>query len=382
MNIRVPLILGCLLISLSCRKTTTPPPAPPPPNTQASPATNLEHSAGGATPAAQTKHFKGSIGSSLDLQMKLVRTGDQLAGSYFYQKVGTRIDVRGNVDKDGNLTLEEFDQGGKQTGVFKGLWSVDASDGLVTLAGNWSKPASDKGSDKKTAFSVHEEPISFTGDADLVSKQVKESNKKLMYEISAQYPQLSGGNNPNFEKFNQVARGLVTKEVAGFKKAMTPEESEEPPPEGSMGSDLTISYEVALAQDDVISIKYLVGSYYQGAAHPNTGSQVINFDLRNGKQLKLSDLFKPGSKYLPAIAGYCTAELKKNKDLPADQIDSGASASAKNYQSWTITRRGLGITFDAYQVAAYAAGPQYVVVPYSSLKDVINPEGPIGQLAK
>ena len=61
--------------------------------------------------------------------MKLVRTGDQLAGSYFYQKIGTRINLRGNVDKDGNLTLEEFDQAGKQTGLFKGIWTVDAAMG-------------------------------------------------------------------------------------------------------------------------------------------------------------------------------------------------------------------------------------------------------------
>src|SRR5215217_1220608 len=225
---KISLLIFCLIISVGCRKTAAPPAASaPPPVGQASPATVLDHSLGGATPAAQTKHFKGSIGSSLDLQMKLVRTGDQLAGSYFYQKIGTRIDLRGNVDKDGNLTLEEFDKSGKQTGLFKGIWAVDQNDGLVTLAGNWSKPPSEKDSDKKTPFSVHEEPIAFTGDVDLVAKQIKESNKKLMYEIDARYPQITGGNNPNFEKFNQVVRGSVTKKVAGFKKDMAPEEGEE-----------------------------------------------------------------------------------------------------------------------------------------------------------
>ena len=48
----------------------------------------------------------------------------------------------------------------------------------------------------------------------------------------------------------------------------------------------------------------------------------------------------------------------------------------------TITRKGIGINFDAYQVGPYAAGPQFVLVPYSTLKDVINPEGPVGQFAK
>lgn len=385
MYIRACLLSACLLLSLGCRKTSAPPAASAPPAQQTTPATLLEHAAGGATPTAITKHFKGSIGSSLDLQMKLVRTGDQLAGSYMYQKVGTRIDLRGSVDKDGNVTLDEFDKSGKQTGLFKGLWSVDPNDGLATLAGNWSKPASEKDSDKKTAFSLHEEPIAFTGEVDLVAKQIKESNKKLMYEIDARYPQLTGGSNPNFEKFNQVARAAVTKRVAEFKKNLAPAEGEEPPPEGSMGSDLNVGYDVALAQDDLISLQLSVNSYYQGAAHPNTFTEVLNYDLKNGKPLKLADLFKPGAKYLPALANYCIADLKKqakDKGLEASEIENGAAANAKNYQTWTITRKGLGINFDAYQVGPYAAGPQFVLVPYANLKDVINPDGPVGQFTK
>ena len=386
MKPRASLIVILLLLSISCRKNSTSPAAPP--TTQPSPVAQLDHSQGGATVLAETKHFKGSIGTSLDLQMKLVRTGDQLAGSYFYQKVGARIDVRGNVDKDGNLTLDEFDPSGKQTGVFKGIWTVDQKDGLITLAGNWSKPASEKGSDKKTAFSVHEEPITFTGDVDLVAKQIKENNKKLNYQIAAQYPQLSGGNNPNLEKFNQAARAAVTKKVAGFKKDMTPEageNTEETRPEDSMGSDLTISYTVVLAQDDLVSVEFEVSSYFQGAAHPNSYSETFNYDLKNGKQLKLTDLFKPGAKYLQAIANYCVADLKKQateKGLMAEEIEKGAAAKADNYQGWTITKRGLGIYFDPYQVGPYAAGPQFVLVPYSDLKDLINPEGPAGQFAK
>ena len=383
MNIRLLLIILCLVVSVGCRRASAPPPSAPP--NASSPSPELSHSQGGNTPAAQTKFFKGSIGSSLDLQMKLVRTGDHLSGSYFYQKIGTRIDLRGNVDQHGNLTLEEFDKGGKQTGVFKGLWQVDAKDGLITLAGNWSKPPNEKGSDKRTAFSLHEEPIAFTGDVELVSKQIKENDKKLMYEVSAHYPQLNGGNNPNFEKFNHTARALVSQKVAGFKKDMAPAEGEEPRPEGSMGSNLNVAYTLILAQDDLISVKFDVGSYYQGAAHPNSYSDVINYDLKNGKQLKLSDLFKPGAKYLQAIADYSIADLKKQateKGLTAEEIQNGAAPAAKNYQSWNIMKTGIGVTFDAYQVGPYAAGPQFVTVPYSALKDLINPEGPIAQFAK
>jgi hypothetical protein len=166
---------------------------------------------------------------------------------------------------------------------------------------------------------------------------------------------------------------------------MQPKEGDEPPPEGSMGSEIGVSYVVELAQDDLISVEFDLENYYQGAAHPNTFTEVVNYDLKNGKQLKLADLFKPGAKYLQAIANYCIADLKKqakDKGLEASEIENGAAANAKNYRSWTITRKGLGINFDAYQVGPYAAGPQLVLVPYSNLKDLINPEGPVGQFAK
>ena len=373
------------IVAAGCRRSSTPPPTAPP----LGPPAPLQqvNAVGGNTLLTQTKYFKGSIGTSLDLQMKLFRTGDQLSGSYFYQRIGSRINLRGKIEPDGRFVLDEFDPAGKQTGVFKGLWTVDGQDGLIRLAGNWSKPPGDKGSDKMTAFSVQEEPIALSGEVELTAKQIKESNKKLMYEIAAQYPELSGGSNPNFEKFNQVVRGSVTKRVAEFKKDMAQDEGEEARPEGSMGSDLTIGYEIALAQDDLVSVRFDVGSYYQGAAHPNSYTDVINYDLKNGKPLNLADLFKPGSKYLQAIATYAIADLKKQskeKDgsLPDDMIESGAGPSAKNYQSWKITRKGLGIHFDAYQVGPYAAGPYFVLVPYASLKELINPEGPIAQFAK
>jgi hypothetical protein len=44
----------------------------------------------------------------------------------------------------------------------------------------------------------------------------------------------------------------------------------------------------------------------------------------------------------------------KNKEsmLEDDMIQTGASARADNYQAWTITKKGLWIVFDPYQVAA------------------------------
>jgi hypothetical protein len=382
-----PHLIALLLIAVNCLagcKRRSAPVQQVAGTTAATPAPEqYQHPEAGTTPAGDVKYFKGSIGSALGLQMKIAREGERLSGSYFYQKIGTKIDLKGTIDKNGSVTLEEFDSGGKQTGVFKGIWKPE-EDGLISIAGNWTKP----NSDRKTAFSVHEEPIELSGGVEIAAKQIKEANKKLKYEIDVRYPQLTGSVNPNFDNFNQEVKKLVNRKVSEFKKEMASPETEAPPAE-SMGSNLGIGYTIALAKDDLISIEFDAGSYYQGAAHPNSNSYVVNFDLKNGKPLKLSDLFKPGSKYLQTISSYCIKDLKmQSKErgtdamLEYDQIESGAAAHAKNYQSWTITKKGLGIDFDSYQVAPYAAGPQRVLIPYSAVKDIIKPDGPLGQFVK
>jgi len=365
-----------LVILSGCRKQQ----APTQQAAKVETATPQQAAAGGVTPALETKYFRGSIGSSLGLQMKLIRDGEKLLGSYYYQKIGKKIDLRGSIDQYSNVVLEEFDASGKQTGTFKGLWSTD-EDGLLKIAGNWTAP----NGTQPTAFSLHQEPIEFTGPVEIATKQINENNKKLNYEIAVEYPQITGSTNPAVEKFNQQAKVQVTKEVSEFRAAMVESAGEEFAT--TSGSDLGIGYTVALARDDLISVEFSTGSYYRGAAHPNSHSQVLNFDLKNGKPLRLADLFKPGAKYLQAIANYCIKDLKKQSKAKEDMLDDtsiqeGAGPDLKNYRSWTITRKGLGINFDSYQVGPYVAGPQFVLVPYSAIKDIVKPDGPVGQYVK
>jgi len=384
-SLHQPLILAVLIVLAgvtACRNDSTP-------SEQVATNSNtgqIQQADGGTTPQGETKFFKGSIGSALGLQMKLVREGERLTGSYFYQKVGTKIDLRGSIDNDGKLTLEEFDSSGKPTGIFQGIWKPEET-GLITIAGNWKAP----NSNKQTSFSLHEEPIEFSSGVEVVARRITENNKKLKYEIDAEYPQLTGSGSANYEKFNQTIRGLVSKKVVAFKTEMAPS-ADDPPldlPAESMGSDFNVAYNIELAKDDLISVLLNVGSYSAGAAHPNSYSEVVNYDLKNGKLLKLSDLFQPGSKYLQVIASYCIADLKKqgkqkgeNSMLDDDWIQRGAGPDADNYGSWTMGKKGLEIVFDSYQVAAYAAGPQYVFVPYSALKDIIKPDGPLAEFVK
>lgn len=381
------LALSLVLTSFawSCKRGS----APVTGTTAATPAPEVQqahHPEGGTTPPPVTKFFEGSIGNTLGLQMRLVRDGANVSGSYFYKKVGTKIQLKGTVDIEGNLTLEESDTAGKVTGVFRGLWKTN-EEGLINLVGNWSKP----NNDKKTAFSIHEQPIEFSGATEIVARTIKSTSKKPKYEIDADYPEVVGAADKRFDRFNQEAKNLVNRKVAEFRKDMAERTAEVAPAvdTSEVGSDFSVGYLVGFASDELVSVEFGIGGYYAGAAHPNSYTEVINFDPKNGKVLKLADLFKPGAKYLPAISAFAVKDLKTqskalgpNSMLSDETIQEGAGPQLKNFKSWTVTRKGLALTFDSYQVAPYAAGPQSVLIPYSALKDLINPEGPLGRFVK
>jgi len=315
--------------------------------------------------------------------MTLLRDGERVSGTYFYPKVGKNIELSGMIDKDGNLELREKDDSGKETGVFKGKWkaAVEPNElGMANIAGKWSKPDGSK----ETTFELTQQPIDFSAAAArFVPKVIKETNKQAHYQLEVIYPQIEG--DARFDKFNKEVRAMITKNVAAFKTSETANETDigTDIPAETQTSTLDSDYEIRLASDDLISIELSESAYSRGAAHPNSYTAVVNYDVRNGKKLTLVDLFNPKSNYLKAISDFSIKDLKqqskKDKDsmLSDDMIQSGASARADNFNAWTITKQGLWITFDPYQVAPYAAGPQQVLVPYTALKDLIKTDGPI-----
>ena len=328
--------------------------------------------------------FRGNI-ANLSIEVSLVRNGDRVSGTYFYPRVGKNIAVTGTVNSAGDLELTEADDTGKQTGVFKGKWQPqkDGPDSsLAEIEGKWSRPDGSKSTD----FLVTQQPINLTLAVRVFPKTIRDNSKEKRYSVDAEYPEIQGDS--RFDGFNREARSLVTKDAGAFKAAETSDESAEDTtlPTETLNSTLDMRYEVRYATDNLISVEFTEGSYSRGAAHGNSLTTVLNYDVKNNRKLALSDLFS-AKNYLSVIANYCMKDLrdraKRDSDSMIDEemMKSGASPHADNYRAVAITKKGLWVTFDPYQVAAYAAGPQYVLVPYSALKEIIKPDSAIAPLA-
>ncbi len=200
----------------------------------------------------------------------------------------------------------------------------------------------------------------------------REEGQPQAYTINAESPVLVGSEDPRVKAFNEEVKSLVDNAITAFKQNV----ATIPASPYSTVSTFELKYNVVSPPGDIYSILFNIQTFYTGAAHPGDTSQTLNFDLQRGAELKLADLFQPNSNYLDAIANYCIAQLK-TRDIGFDGFELGATATPENYRNWNITADGLMITFDEYQVAPYAAGPQTVVIPYSALAQIILPDGPL-----
>jgi hypothetical protein len=204
----------------------------------------------------------------------------------------------------------------------------------------------------------------------VVEHPLQETSEADQYEIKAVFPYLpavvSGA-----EVFNAEMADFEETTLAGFRIDAA---QAAPAPSASVGSFLQSRYEMLYNQNGLFSLRLWISIYMKGAAHPGTFSKTFNYDLQTGASISLNDLFQPDAQYLPVLAKFCQAEvLRRDSAFWPD----GAGADPANYRSWNLTADGLMVTFDEYQVAPYAAGPQSVLVPYATLTSLLDTTGPL-----
>ena len=202
----------------------------------------------------------------------------------------------------------------------------------------------------------------------------REEGQLPKYTISAQTPLLAGVEDPRSQAFNEAVSDLIQHEIKYFRKNVLAQMPAQPV---SSGSSFDVQFVVIFQGGGLWSLKFSFSGYADGAAHPYHYSLTYNYDLEQGKQISLEELFPADSDYLSALSSYCIAELSKRDIGFYGGFQQGAEPTPDNYRNWNITADGLLVTFDEYQVAPYAAGPQVVSVPYSKLSTLINPNGPL-----
>lgn len=191
------------------------------------------------------------------------------------------------------------------------------------------------------------------------------SKKAGYYEASANYlvwkpsHPLAKVANPAIENF---VKSSYKKWIAGAEQAF--KEDGKP----TMAWDLEIDSERLRSDPRVISV--IVNTYdYTGGAHPNHGSDTLNFAFVGGKpqQVKLNDLFKPGSNPGSMVSKKVIAKLMKTEG--ADWVQSGElkTLTPEMLNRFVIGSDGLTWLFNPYDVGPYAAGDFEIKLTWKEL---------------
>jgi hypothetical protein len=309
--------------------------------------------------------YRGKIGQQ-SVVVKLQRAGDKLTGSYVYERIGQSITLKGQIDAQGQVTLQEFDATGRPTGKFNGKLGTDEGAEDFALSGTWTRPDGSH----ETYFSLVEQHVAF---ADAKLQIVPKTIAERRFHISATYPQLAGSSAPGALAFNRAAAGLVTKMAAEFRANV----------EQSDRIGLETDYNVLFASDALISVEITNFTDF-GGAHPSSGYNALNYDLRTGRPLALAALFKRGVKFelvlQRAAAANLQAQMKRvaaaNNEAPDETIfgdDSGG-----DWHAWGLTPRGLVVYYDLPHVMSVF---DKVFIPWAELQDILDPKGPAARFA-
>ncbi len=205
----------------------------------------------------------------------------------------------------------------------------------------------------------------------VVTRQVREDVPNV-YTVLINYPYLDQITDARFNLFNDEIANSVANISQNFTAGLNANPATPDPNIGA--SFLQADYSITHGSGGLLSVLFNINYYVSGAAHPNQYALSLNLDIASARLLKLANLFKSGANYLQAISDYCIQDLKRRNVL---EWDTGALPNEDNFRTWNITPDGLLISFDPYEVTAYAMGPQSVSIPYAALKDIIDPIGPL-----
>jgi peptidoglycan/xylan/chitin deacetylase (PgdA/CDA1 family) len=131
--------------------------------------------------------------------------------------------------------------------------------------------------------------------------------------------------------------------------------------------ELHIDYEIVYETSRHLSLIFKE-SKYLGGAQPSTAMYTYNFNLEQGRQLSLKDLFKGSSAYLEILSQYVRESLIENHVLNITLDDAwvikGSQPLESNFKHFVIKENSLIILFEKYQIGSAFIGEPFLEIPF------------------
>ena len=338
-------------------------------------------------------HFVGTIDSKLPIVMDLVQNGSTYLGSYYYRKYNRVIYLEGQRNSEGEIELSVTDKKGEETEFIVGKIHKN------TFVGNW------KNKDKSKILSIslvedYSKSIDFTivsiRDSIKLFKNEKETPKATFSGMVVEAKQVPYGG--NLLKVKEILRKYQSFEDK--KITQTPIQVIEDNKKSFFKDYLELNKNIEkerlysanwVKQEDanvVFNDNYfatLSFLYYQymGGAHGMFTTNYVVIDVKNGKKIKLNDIFDKTAITILEKKIIKKAYNYTGFENPTSLKDAGYLVNKIEVtDNFSLTAEGITFVYQPYEIAPYSAGMPSFLFTWEEIKDLVKTDSSVRSLIK
>ncbi len=141
---------------------------------------------------------------------------------------------------------------------------------------------------------------------------------------------------------------------------------------------------IAYNSDNILSLE--ISEYiYTGGAHGNSLFSLFSFNLKNGEQITLDDIFKGNYKAELNKVGEKIFRENYQTDSTQSLYEQGFFGFENGFalnENFDLYRGGIKFQFNPYEAGAYVLGAPEVFIPWSEIRDIIRDDSPLENLLK
>ena len=192
--------------------------------------------------------------------------------------------------------------------------------------------------------------------------------------VTATWPETNDGT-PQWKAWNKAIE-TITQTMAA-RADVPPGAKWDPAWAEDMDEQVTTSIDLVTAT--LVSATVFNNWYGHGAAHGNTSFIQLNWQPKEGRELRADDVFRADSGWDKVLAARCLESLNRQtgEDLRAQwqpgYLDKALHDAVVEPSSWTVDADGLTITFEQGSIACHACDAGPVTIPWATIKPLLNP---------
>lgn len=141
------------------------------------------------------------------------------------------------------------------------------------------------------------------------------------------------------------------------------------------GDFVSGTYRIRLNQQGLLSLTMFVQWFFFPMAHPAENYRGITVDLATGEIYSFGDLFRGGSRYQILIDRFIEEEIAR-RGITTIAPYPGVNAM----QDYYLTPDALVVFFPIYEFTPRPEGFPEFVIPYTYIRNRIDPKGPLARL--